>query len=667
MTQELDQLCINTIRFLAADGVEQANSGHPGMPMGMADAAYILWTQFMNHSPKNPQWFDRDRFILSAGHGSMLLYSLLHLTGYDLPLDELKRFRQWESMTPGHPEYGCAPGIETTTGPLGQGFATGVGMALATRLLATRYNKPGHKIVDHHIYAIVSDGDLMEGVASEAASLAGHLGLSEIVYLYDDNRISIEGSTELAFTEDVAARFRAYNWFVQEVDAYDTRAIAAAIRASQDETDRPSLIKVRSHIGYGAPTKQDTAGVHGAPLGETELDAAKENLGWPTSPRFLVPDEALAHMRAAVPAGQADEAQWNARFEAYAAAYPDLAAEFEQRIVGELPDGWDADLPAFADASKPLATRRASGQVINALSPKLPALVGGSADLAPSTNTLVSGGGDINRGAFDGVNLHFGVREHAMGSVLNGLALHGGFIPYGATFLVFSDYVRPAVRLSALMGAHAIYVFTHDSVWLGEDGPTHQPVEHVAALRTIPNLTVIRPSDATEVVEAWKVAVQADGPVALMLSRQNMRILDRAVFPPASGLAQGAYVLADAEGTPDTILIASGSEVEIALAARDVLAGKGVQARVVAMPSWELFEAQSQAYKDSVLPPEITARLAIEAGVSMGWSRYVGLKGDVVGLNRFGESAPYKVLMENFGFTGDAVAARALKLLGHMP
>ena len=664
MTQELDQLCINTIRFLAADGVEQAKSGHPGMPMGMADAAYILWTQFMNHSPSNPQWFDRDRFILSAGHGSMLLYSLLHLTGYALPLDELKRFRQWESMTPGHPEYGCAPGIETTTGPLGQGFATGVGMALATRLLATRYNKPGHKIVDHHIYAIVSDGDLMEGVASEAASLAGHLGLSEIVYLYDDNRISIEGSTELAFTEDVAARFRAYNWFVQEVDAYDTRAIAAAIRASQDETDRPSLIKVRSHIGYGAPTKQDTAGVHGAPLGETELDAAKENLSWPTSPRFLVPDEALAHMRAAVPAGQADEAQWNARFEAYAAAYPDLAAEFEQRIVGELPDGWDADLPAFADASKPLATRRASGQVINALSPKLPALVGGSADLAPSTNTLVSGGGDINRGAFDGVNLHFGVREHAMGSVLNGLALHGGFIPYGATFLVFSDYVRPAVRLSALMGAHAIYVFTHDSLWLGEDGPTHQPVEHLAALRTIPNLTVIRPSDATEVVEAWKVAVQADGPVALMLTRQNVRILDRAVFPPASGLAQGAYVLADAKGTPDAILIASGSEVEIALAARDVLAGKGVQARVVAMPSWELFEAQSQAYKDSVLPPEVTARLAIEAGVSMGWARYVGLKGDVVGFDRFGESAPYKVLMEKFGFTGDAVAARALELLG---
>ena len=664
MTQELDQLCINTIRFLAADGVEQAKSGHPGMPMGMADAAYILWTQFMNHSPSNPQWFDRDRFILSAGHGSMLLYSLLHLTGYDLPLDELKRFRQWESMTPGHPEYGCAPGIETTTGPLGQGFATGVGMALATRLLATRYNKPGHKIVDHHIYAIVSDGDLMEGVASEAASLAGHLGLSEIVYLYDDNRISIEGSTELAFTEDVAARFRAYNWFVQEVDAYDTRAIAAAIRASQDETDRPSLIKVRSHIGYGAPTKQDTAGVHGAPLGETELDAAKENLGWPTSPRFLVPDEALAHMRAAVPAGQADEAQWNARFEAYAVAYPDLAAEFEQRIVGELPDGWDADLPAFADASKPLATRRASGQVINALSPRLPALVGGSADLAPSTNTLVSGGGDINRGAFDGVNLHFGVREHAMGSVLNGLALHGGFIPYGATFLVFSDYVRPAVRLSALMGAHAIYVFTHDSLWLGEDGPTHQPVEHLAALRTIPNLTVIRPSDATEVVEAWKVAVQADGPVALMLTRQNVRILDRAVFPPASGLAQGAYVLADAKGTPDAILIASGSEVEIALAARDVLAGKGVQARVVAMPSWELFEAQSQAYKDSVLPPEVTARLAIEAGVSMGWARYVGLKGDVVGFDRFGESAPYKVLMEKFGFTGDAVAARALELLG---
>lgn len=659
----LDQLCVNAIRFLAADGVEQAKSGHPGMPMGMADAAYVLWTQFLTHSPSNPTWADRDRFILSAGHGSMLLYSLLYLTGYDLPLDELKRFRQWESKTPGHPEYGCAPGVETTTGPLGQGFATGVGMALATRLLKTRYNKPGHKIVDHTIYAIVSDGDLMEGVASEAASLAGHLGLSEIIYLYDDNQISIEGSTELAFTEDVGARFRAYNWFVQEVDGYDRAGIAAAIQAAQDETERPSLIKVRSQIGYGAPHKAGTAKAHGEPLGTEELAAAKEALGWPTEPLFYVPDEALAHLRAAVEAGKADEAHWNAQFEAYAADYPELAAEFKQRMSGELPEGWDADLPNFSDTSKPLATRRASGQVINALSPKVPALIGGSADLAPSTSTMVSGGGDINQDAFTGVNLHFGVREHAMGAVLNGMALHGGFIPYGATFMVFSDYARPAVRLSALMGTHVVYVFTHDSLWLGEDGPTHQPVEHLAALRVIPNLTVIRPSDATETVEAWKVALTGKGPVALILTRQHISILDRAILPPASELAKGAYVLADSEGTPDVILIASGSEVEVVLDAREILAEKGVQARVVAMPSWDLFEAQTAAYKESVLPAAVTARLAVEAGVSMGWDRYVGPKGAVIAVDRFGESAPYKTLMEKFGYTGPAVAEKAVKVI----
>jgi transketolase len=671
---DLDRLCINTIRFLAADAVEQANSGHPGMPMGMADTAYVLWTQFLKHSPANPAWVDRDRFVLSAGHGSMLLYSLLYLTGYDLPLEEIQRFRQWESKTPGHPEYGCAPGVETTTGPLGQGFATGVGMALATRLLAARYNQPGHAIVDHHVYAIASDGDLMEGIASEAASLAGHLGLSEIIYLYDDNKISLVGPTDWTFTEDVAARFRAYNWFVQEVDGYDLDAVAGAIRAAQAEKERPdakhrpSLIKLRTHIGYGAPTKQDTADAHGSPLGSAELDGAKRALGWPTEPRFLVPEEALAHMRTAVERGQQAEAAWNARFAAYAAAYPDLAAEFQQRMRGELPKGWDTDLPTFEDTSKPLPTRRASGQAINAIAPRLPALIGGSADLASSTNTLVSGSSNVNRGAFQGRNLRFGVREHAMAAILNGMALHGGFIPYGGTFLVFSDYMRPAIRLAAMVNAHVIYVFTHDSIGLGEDGPTHQPIEHLAALRAIPNLTVIRPADATETVEAWRVAIQHDGPVALILTRQNLNVLDRSVLPPASELARGAYVLAPpfvvaTSVAPDLILIASGSEVEIALAARELLAEKGAQARVVSMPSWELFEKQPQAYKDAVLPPQITARLAIEAGVRMGWERYVGAQGDVVSIERFGASAPYKVLWEKFGFTGPAVAERALKLL----
>jgi transketolase len=663
MTRDLDQLCINTIRFLSADAVQKANSGHPGMPMGMADAAYVLWTQFLKHNPVNPGWVDRDRFVLSAGHGSMLLYSLLYLTGYDLPLDELKQFRQWESKTPGHPEYNCAPGVETTTGPLGQGFAMGVGMALATRMLAARYNKPDAKIVDHHIYAIVSDGDLMEGVAAEAASLAGHLGLSEIICLYDDNEISLVGPTSWSFTEGVGARFEAYDWFVQRVDGYDLEAIARAIRAAQAETERPSLIRVRSHIGYGAPTKQDSASAHGSPLGDEELDGAKVALGWPTEPRFLIPDEALSHLREAVEAGAAAEAEWKVRFEAYALKHPDLAAEFQQRINGTLPAGWDADLPTF-DPGKAVATRNASGTVINAIAPHLPALAGGAADLASSTKTLISGERDVNRGAFEGRNLRFGVREHAMGAMLNGMALHGGFIPYGGTFLVFSDYMRPAVRLAALMDAHVVYVFTHDSLWLGEDGPTHQPVEHVAALRAIPNLIVIRPADATEVVEAWRVAIEGDGPVALILTRQDVDVLDRTHYSPAGELAKGAYVLADADGTPDVILVASGSEVHVALAARDVLAEQGVGARVVSMPSWELFEDQPQAYKDSVLPPEVTARLAIEAGVSMGWARYVGLEGDVVAVDRFGASAPYKVLMEKFGYTGPAVATRALKLLG---
>ena len=659
---ELDQLCINTIRFLAADGVEAAGCGHPGMPMGMADAAYVLWTQFIKHNPKNPNWADRDRFVLSAGHGSMLLYSLLHLTGYDLSLDELKNFRQWGSKTPGHPEYGHAPGVETTTGPLGQGFATGVGMALAAQLLAARYNKPGHTIVDHKIYAIVSDGDLMEGISSEAASLAGHLGLGEIIYLYDDNHISIEGSTALAFTEDVAARFRAYGWAVQEVDGLDQAGIAQAIQDAQAETARPSLIQVKTTIGYGAPNLAGTAKIHGAAMGEQELAAAKDNLGWPRTPRFYIPDRALALFRQAIERGAQSEAAWNTRLDAYAAQYPGLAAEFKQRMAGRLPAGWDADLPTFA--GKPLATRRASGQALNALSPKLPALVGGSADLAPSNNTMVKGEAEVNRGAFAGRNLHFGVREHAMAAALNGMALHGGFIPYGGTFFVFSDYLRPALRLSALMNAHVIYVFTHDSIGLGEDGPTHQPVEHLAALRAIPNMLVIRPSDANEVSEAWRAAIEHDGPVALVLTRQHIEILDRTVYPPAAKLRHGAYILADTDGAPDIILIATGSEVQIALEAKTILAEKSIHARVVAMPSWELFEAQPQDYREHVLPPAVTTRLSIEAGVRMGWARYVGLDGDTVSIERFGASAPYKTLWEKFGFTGPAVAARAMKLLG---
>jgi transketolase len=663
MSTDLAQKCINTIRFLAADAVQKANSGHPGLPMGMADVAYVLWTQAMKYNPANPAWVDRDRFVLSAGHGSMLLYNMLYLTGYPMTLDQIEHFRQWGSKTPGHPEYDLADGIETTTGPLGQGFATGVGMALATRMLAARYNMRGHKIVDHNIYAIVSDGDMMEGISSEAASLAGHLGLSEIIYLYDDNKISLVGPTDWSFTEDVGARFRAYNWFVQEVSAYDREGVAAAIQAAQAETERPSLIVTRSHIGYGAPTKQDTAAAHGSPLGQAEVDGAKKALGWPLEPTFLVPDDVLAHMRLAVDRGRAAEQEWTARFEAYRAEYPELAAEFEQRMRSELPEGWDADLPTYAGATKAIATRNASGEVINAIAPRLPALIGGAADLSSSTKTLIGDEKHVSKGDFDARNIRFGVREHAMGGMLNGLALHGGFIPFGGTFLTFSDYMRPSVRLAALMDAHVIYVWTHDSVWLGEDGPTHQPVEHAAALRTIPNLTVIRPSDATETAEAWRFAVAHDGPVAMLFTRQGVPVIDREKYAAASNLAKGAYVLADVDGTPDVILIATGSEVSLALEAREILAQEGVGARVVSMPSWELFEAQPQAYKESVLPPEVTARMAIEAGVSMGWDRYVGPQGVMYGIDHFGASAPYKVLMEQWGFTGPAIAKRALELL----
>ena len=663
--EELDQLCINTLRTLAMDGVQKANSGHPGMPMGAAAMAYVLWTRFLRHNPANPAWPDRDRFVLSAGHGSMLLYGLLHLTGYDLPLEELQSFRQWCSRTPGHPEYGLAPGVETTTGPLGQGFTNGVGMAIAEAYLAAHFNRPGHKIVDHYIYAIVSDGDLMEGVASEAASLAGHLRLGKLIYLYDDNRISIEGSTDLTFTEDRGQRFEAYGWHVQHVDGYDLEGIAAAIRAAQADP-RPSLILARTHIGYGSPHKQDTAEAHGAPLGEEEVRLTKENLGWPTEPSFLIPDQALAHFHQALEKGRVWEAEWQARFDAYAAEYPDLADEWRMVMSGELPAGWDAGLPTFRPEDGPMATRVASGKVLNAIAPHLPTLIGGSADLAPSCNTYLKGYGDFSADNRSGRNFHFGVREHAMAGILSGMALHGGIIPYGGTFLVFSDYMRPSIRLAAMMEIPVIYVFTHDSIGLGEDGPTHQPIEQLAALRAIPHLTVIRPADASETVVAWRVALErCEGPVALLFTLQSLPVLDRAILAPADGLARGAYVLAEAAGgQPDVILIATGSEVHPTLAARERLAEQGVRTRVVNMPSWELFERQPQFYRDAVLPPEVTARLAIEAGVPQGWHRYVGDGGDVIGIERFGASAPYKVLWEKYGFTAENIAARALEMLG---
>ncbi|MBM4467225.1 MAG: transketolase [Chloroflexi bacterium] len=660
--QELDQLCINTLRTLAMDAVQQANSGHPGMPMGAAAMAYVLWTRFLRHNPANPAWPDRDRFVLSAGHGSTLLYGLLHLTGYDLPLEELQNFRQWGSHTPGHPEYDPARGVETTTGPLGQGFANGVGMAIAEAYLAAHFNRPGHQIVDHYVYAIVSDGDLMEGVASEAASLAGHLRLGRLIYLYDDNRITIEGSTDLTFTEDRGRRFEAYGWHVQHVDGYDLAGIAAAIRAAQADP-RPSLILARTHIGYGSPNKQDTAEVHGSPLGEEEVRLTKENLDWPTQRPFFIPDQALTHFRQALERGRAWEGEWQARFAAYAAEYPGLAEEWRLVMAGQLPAGWDADLPAFRPEDGPLATRVASGKVLNAIAPHLFNLIGGSADLAPSCNTYLKGYGDFSADNPGGRNFHFGVREHAMGGILSGLALHGGVIPYGSTFLVFSDYMRPSIRLAAMMEIPVIYVFTHDSIGIGEDGPTHQPIEQIAALRAIPHLTVIRPADANETVVAWRVALEhRQGPVALLFTRQSLPVLDRTALAPADGLARGAYVLADAEG-PDVILIATGSEVHVALAAQKRLTEQGVRARVVNMPSWELFERQPRSYRDTVLPPGVTARLAIEAGVPQGWHRYVGDRGDVIGIERFGASAPYKVLWEKYGFTAENVAARAVEVL----
>ena len=666
--KQLDELCINTIRTLAMDGVQKANSGHPGAPMGMAPMAYTLWTRFLRHNPTNPTWQNRDRFVLSGGHASMLMYSLLHLTGYDLSLDDLKQFRQWGSKTPGHPEFGHTPGVEVTTGPLGQGFSTAVGMALAERMMAARFNKPDHDIVDHYTYVFAGDGDFMEGIASEAASIAGHLKLGKLICLYDDNSITIEGNTELAFTEDVAKRFEAYGWHVRRIESgTNVDVISTTIESAQRETTRPSLICVKTNIGHGSPNKQGTHAVHGAPLGDEEIRLTKKNLGWPEEQSFYVPDEALEVFRACVSQGKAAEQSWQQQFEAYIDAYPELAETWEQATSGELPPGWETSLPEFPSGAA-LATRASSGKTLNAIADAIPALIGGSADLAPSNNTRLSDYGSILPDDFSGRNLHFGVREHAMGALLNGLALYGGFIPFGGTFLVFCDYVRPAIRLAALMGLRVVYVFTHDSIGVGEDGPTHQPIEQIASLRSIPNLTVIRPADANETVAAWKAALEnSAGPTALALTRQGLPTLDRSQFAPAALLAKGAYVLSDAAGTPDVILIASGSEVSLALQAQAELNAKGVAARVVSMPSWELFDKQPQAYQDEVLPPAVTARLALEMGIAQGWQKYAGSQGDVLSIETFGASAPAKIVMANYGFTVENVVDKAVKLLPPKP
>jgi transketolase len=680
MSHNLDQQCIDLLRFLSVDMVQKANSGHPGLPLGAAPMAYALWTRQLKHNPANPHWPDRDRFVLSAGHGSALLYSLLFATGYDLTLDDLQHFRQWGSRAPGHPEYGHTPGVEITTGPLGQGLANAVGMAIGEAHLAARYNRDGHSVIDHRTWAIVSDGDLMEGVASEAASLAGHLKLGKLICLYDDNYVTLAGGTDITFSEDRAKRFEAYGWqTIQVADGNDLAAIDAALLEARADTTRPTLILVRTHIGYGSP-EQDTFKAHGSPLGVEDVRKTKEKLGWPVEPDFLLPPPALAHFREALDRGVEAERAWNSRMDVYTKAFPELAAELQGRLEGELPAGWDADIPVFPADAKGLATRVAGGKVMNAIAPKLPALGGGSADLDPSTHTALKDLGDFNPplapgednqgsdgGGWShaGRNLHFGVREHAMGAIVNGLAVHGGFAPYGSTFLIFSDYMRPAIRLAALMGIHVVHVFTHDSVALGEDGPTHQPIEQLASLRAIPNLTVIRPADANETAVAWKVALETKKrPVLLALTRQNVPTLDRRRYASADGLRRGAYVLSDApDGKPALILIASGSEVGLIVEAAEKLQADGIAVRCVSMPSWELFDAQPQAYRDQVLPPDVPARLAVELGVPQGWDRYIGAHGDMLGIDHFGASAPAEVLLREFGFTVANVVVRARALL----
>lgn len=666
---ELDQLCINTIRMLSLDAVQKAESGHPGLPLGAAPMAYVIWTRFLRHNPRDPRWQNRDRFLLSAGHGSMLLYSLLHLTGYDLPLEELKRFRQWGSKTPGHPENVLTPGVEITTGPLGQGFANGVGIAMGAAHLAAKFNRENFPLIDSYVYAIVSDGDLMEGVASEAASLAGHLKLGRLIYLYDDNRVTIEGSTSLAFSEDVPRRFDAYGWHTSTVeDGNDLTAIERAIREAQEATERPSLISVKTTIGFGMPTA-GTRKAHSDAPGEDAVRETRRALSWPVDRDFYIPDEALKHFRAAVERGARQEREWNEMVERYARQYEVEGRAWRTLMEGELPAEWESRLPSF-EGAKPMATRAASGEVINALAPLIPALVGGSADLAPSTNTDIKGGGDFEGGSYEGRILHFGVREHAMGAALTGMSLNGGLIPFGATFLCFADYMKPAIRLAALSEVQVVYIFTHDSIGLGEDGPTHQPVEQLAMLRAVPHLYVIRPADPPEVSEAWRQAVlRRHAPTALILTRQKVPNIDRRLYAPAEGLRRGAYILAeatDAEGNrtpPQLIILATGSEVSLALEARETLQREAILTRVVSMPCWELFEEQTVAYRNEVLPPSVAARLSVEAGARLGWDRYVGLAGDSISLDRFGASAKGADVLRELGFNVENVLSRARALV----
>jgi transketolase len=659
---EKHKAAATTIRGLAMDAVQKAGNGHPGMPMGMADVAVVLWTQFLKHNPDDPHWPNRDRFVLSAGHGSMLLYSLLHLSGYALPMEEIQNLRQWGSLTPGHPEHGLTPGVETTTGPLGQGISNAVGMALAERWLAERFNRPNFPLVDHYTYTIASDGDLMEGISHEVSSLAGHLGLGKLIVLYDDNHISIDGSTDLAFTEDVRQRYEAYSWHTASIDGHDPEAVLKALHAAQAEKERPSLIACRTHIGFGSPNKQDTAKAHGEALGEEEVRLAKERLGLPVDEYFTVLDGVRPFMEASGEAGRGKQMSWQAMWGHYCEEYPELAESWNYGQANALRDGWDSELPVFDPGSKPLATRAASGQVLNAIAAAVPALLGGSGDLTGSNNTLIKGTDSLTPDSFAGRYIHFGVREHGMGGILNGMALHGGIRPYGGTFLVFSDYMRPTIRLAALMELPVIYIFTHDSIGLGEDGPTHQPIEHVMSLRMIPNLTTFRPADANETAVGWRVALEnLRGPTALILTRQALPILP---FPTA-GATRGAYILSpgDKPEQPDVILIGTGSEVQLAVKAQELLAADGIAARVVSMPSWELFEAQPADYRESVLPPTVIARVSIEAGTPIGWERYVGLRGAAVGLNRFGASAPYKTIYEKLGITAEAMAEAARDLL----
>jgi len=663
----LDQLCINTVRALAMDAVQQAESGHPGTAMALAPLAYVLWQRHLRSNPANPDWPDRDRFVLSCGHACILLYSVLHLTGYDLPLEEIKRFRQWDSRTPGHSEYGLTPGVEATTGPLGQGVGNAVGMAIAEALLAAQINRPGHAVIDHHTYFIASDGDLMEGVSHEACSLAGHLRLGKLIGFYDDNHITIDGPTDLAFSDDTAKRFEAYGWHVQRVaDGNDLAAIDAAIRSAKRVADKPSLIIVRTHIAFGSPNRQDTAKAHGEPLGAEEVRLTKQNLGWPYLEPFTVPQESLAHWRRARERGARLEAEWRERYAAYRKAHADTAAELERRLAGGLPKDWDAALPTFSPTDGAMATRAASGKVLNAIAAKLPELIGGAADLTGSTNTDVKGAAAFAAGARAGRNFHFGVREHGMGAVLNGLCYHKGFIPYGGTFLIFSDYMRPPIRLAALSHLRPIYVFTHDGIGLGEDGPTHQPIEQLTALRAIPNMTVIRPADAAEVAEAWRAAVlHQQGPVALVLARQKLPIIDRAKYAPANGLRLGAYVLSETPSgeTPRVVLIGTGSEVELVLGAYERLTAEGIPTRAVSMPCMEYFAAQPRSYRDAVLPPGVRARLAVEAASPQPWYRWVGDGGAVLGVERFGASSPYQRIYKELGLTVDRVVAAAKELL----